>query len=56
MKFIIKKRYEKKLNGKTPVWFKEWYACEFVPYKVKMDILLVLAIGIFIGVVVNLIT
>jgi len=55
MNGILKKRYEKKLDGKTPGWFKDWYACEFVPYKVKMDILLVLGAGIFIGVVVNLI-
>jgi len=52
----IKKRYEKKLNGKCSIWFKQWYADEFVPYKVKMDILLVLGGGIFIGVVVNIIS
>lgn len=55
MNGILKKRYEKKLNGNPPVWFKEWYACEFVPYKVKMDILLVLGCGIFIGIIVNLV-
>ncbi|KKL22257.1 hypothetical protein LCGC14_2437240 [marine sediment metagenome] len=53
---VFKKKYERKLNGKTPLWFKEWYAGEFVPYKVKIDMLLILGSGIFIGVIVNLIS
>jgi len=55
MKFLHKK-YENKLNGKAPVWFKEWYTYEFVPYKVKMDLLLIMASGIFIGIVINIFT
>ena len=55
MNGILKKRYEKKLDGKTPGWFREWYAGEFVPYKVKMDLLLVLGTGIFIAVVASII-
>lgn len=54
MKFLHK-RYRKELNGKTPAWFRDWYAAEFVPYKVKLDILIVLATGIFIGIVANFI-
>ena len=56
MNSILKKRYQKPLNGKAPQWFREWYADEFVPYKVRMDLLLVLGCGIFIGVVVNIIS
>lgn len=48
------KLYCKKLNSKTPKWFNEWYASEFVPYKIKQDFLLIIASGIFIGVVVSI--
>jgi len=56
MNSVLKKRYHKPLNGKTPRWFQDWYADEFVPYKVRIDLLLVLGCGIFIGVMVNLIS
>jgi hypothetical protein len=53
---ILKKRYEKTLNGKTPKWFKDWYAFEFVPYKVKMDVLLIMGTGILVGIIVSICT
>lgn len=48
-------RYKRPLNNKTPKWFNEWYLLEFVPYKIRMDLLLVLSGGIFIGIIVNLV-
>lgn len=51
----LTKRYHKPLNGKTPKWFGEWYTKEFVPYKVKQDILLVMASGILVAVIAALI-
>ena len=52
---LIDRKYLKPLNGKTPQWFRDWYAMEFVPYKVRQDIIIVLASGTFIAVLVKFI-
>ncbi len=48
----IMRKWHKVLNGKTPVWFREWYAMEFVPLKIRIDLAIVLTSGILIGVVI----
>ena len=51
----VLKRYKKTLNNKTPGWFKDWYASEFVPVKVRQDILIVLATGSLVGIIIKII-
>jgi len=53
MMAIIK--YRKTLNSKTPGWFKDWYASEFVPVRIRQDILIVLATGSLIGIIIKII-
>ena len=55
MMVSILKRYKKDLNNKTPGWFKDWYAIEFVPVKVRQDILIVLATGTLVGIIIKII-
>ena len=50
------KRKCKELNSTTPKWFKEWHANEFLPVKIRQDTMMLLGVGIFIGVIVNLIS
>ena len=47
--------HKQKLNGKTPLWFKDWYAIEFVPMRVKVNLLMGIATAILIAVVVNVV-
>jgi len=49
-------RYKKPLNNKTPGWFKDWYALEFVPYKIRQDILLILVSGTLVGIIIKIVT
>ncbi|MCK9597468.1 MAG: hypothetical protein M0R06_00430 [Sphaerochaeta sp.] len=44
--------YKRKLNGSTPQWFKDWYTNEFMPIKVRQDIMIVLLSGIFISIMI----
>ena len=52
----LRKLRSKTLNGKTPNWFNEFYTAEFVPLKIRMDVLIVLGAGIFIGVILDHLT
>jgi len=45
--------YKKPLNNKTPIWFKEWYGAEFVPVKVRQDILILLMLGTLIKLIIG---
>lgn len=48
MKDLIK--YNRKpLNSKTPQWFKDWHGQEFLPIKIRQDILIAIVIGILIA-------
>jgi len=42
---LIKSQYKRPLNNRTPQWFKEWYGTDFVPVKVRQDIILLLLLG-----------
>lgn len=59
MKDILRlnpEKAKKKLNGKTPVWFKDWYALEYVPLHIKVNILMYMAGAILIGVMISILT
>ena len=48
-------KHKQKLNGRTPVWFKDWYASEFVPVQIKLNIVMGMAIAILVGVIISII-
>ena len=48
-------KHKQKLNGKTPGWFKDWYASEFVPVQTKVNIIMGMAIAILVGIIISII-
>ena len=53
MRFVDKEKRKLKLNGKTPIWFKDWYAEEFIPVHIKVNLVIGMAIAILTAVIVN---
>lgn len=48
-------RNKRRLNSRTPQWFREWHSREFLPIKIRQDIMIVLGTGLFIAIIANLI-
>jgi len=48
-------KHRQKLNGRTPGWFKDWCACEFVPVQTKLNLVMGMAVAILIGVIISIV-
>jgi len=49
---MLRKLYTRKpLNGKTPQWFQDFYNREFLPMKIRNDLILTLAVAILCGII-----